>query len=244
MKIGFASPLPDADLLPWCEVEPGMALLVGLGGTDTTTLPRGFLQNEYHATTTPFDPLLETPVILRGDYHLRKDLQLVRRRIGLSGRTSLRIRAPRHDDSQGGQSPDICSQRNGQQPPTPSGRRSEPAFDQRTLPVRQVARVPSLVHPTRSLSARRRPITQALTATAQGTSQNVQRHACIANRVTGLVKRHDRPELRRPLQYWPISRTLDDPVPALPLGESVSTGTQQTASSVCALARFLAPRAA
>ena len=59
MKIGSASPLFVTKLLPWRDVEPGTALLVGRGGTDTTTLLRGLLQNGYHVAATPLDPLPE-----------------------------------------------------------------------------------------------------------------------------------------------------------------------------------------
>ena len=38
MRIGFASPLTVAKLVPWLDVEPGATLPVGLGATGTTDL--------------------------------------------------------------------------------------------------------------------------------------------------------------------------------------------------------------
>jgi hypothetical protein len=240
MKIGSVSPLFVTKLLPWRDVEPGTALLVGRGGTDTTTLLRRLLQNGYHVAATPLDPLLETPVVSRGNHHLGKDLQLALHRIRLPGRTSLRIRAQRHDRGQRGQCPRVRSQRSPQQRSTHRGGRAELVFDERPLLVGQVASIPSLLHPTRSLSARSNhpESNQSLKGSPR------QLRAPARSGVTAMVSGHERVEFRRHLKNLPINRTLYDSIQAFPSGGPAAIGTHRTPWSVRAPARFLLARPA
>ena len=67
MRIGFASPLTVAKLVPWLDVEPGATLPVGLGATGTTDLLVALLEAGHSVAAVTLDRTLTSPVTLRGD---------------------------------------------------------------------------------------------------------------------------------------------------------------------------------